>query len=76
MDRTNERNRSMVSVRMVVLLSRTCSFCYLNKNGSCFSIEPNKLKTPAFQQIRARYPELAVLSAYLAYFLKGEEHNG
>lgn len=41
-----------------------------------FFYRTQQIETPAFHQIRARYPELAVLSAYLAYFLKGEEHNG
>ncbi len=65
----------MVSVRMVVLLSRTVLLLSEQKRF-LFFYRTQQIETPAFQQIRARYPELAVLSAYLAYFLKGEEHNG
>jgi NTE family protein len=41
-----------------------------------FFYRTQQIETPAFQQIRSRYPELAVLAAYLAYFFKGEENNG
>ena len=66
----------MVSVQNGCITIANSSFCYLNKNGFLFFYRTQQIEHPAFHQIRARYPELAVLSAYLAYFLKGEEHNG
>jgi NTE family protein len=41
-----------------------------------FFYRTQQMESPAFQQIRGRFPEWAMLAAYLSYLFKGEENNG